>query len=139
MPTTVVSTPARRLDADPVRVYDVLADFGRWSEWNPTFRARGVAAVGARLLILPRSTPLVLPARVRVADRGVALSWGGGGPLGAEAEHTLRLEATDDGCILHHQEVFEGPLAVVTRLVKGVLDGRYAAMDDALEARLSAA
>lgn len=55
------------VDAPPERVWEVLTDFGRWDEWNPTlFRASGPPTVGTEVRMKLRLGPISVPMRQQI-------------------------------------------------------------------------
>ena len=113
----VVAAPAERL-------FDILVDAPRWSEWNRLLRVvRGeLAADGSfvgRIALGP--LPLFFDATVTRFERGRALAWKGP-RLGllqrlAVGEHYFELEPlADGGTRLVHGERFDGVVPNIERV-----------------------
>lgn len=131
------------IDAPPDRVWDVLADFASYAEWNPFIvRADGTAEPGNRLHLRMQPvrgravtvTPLVVE-----ADRARRLRWRG--RLGArwifDAEHEFVLQALDGGGTrLRQHEEIRGVLVpfLARSLERGTLPA-FEAMNRALKDR----
>jgi hypothetical protein len=129
----------------PPLVWQVLADFNSYSEWNPlNVAASGVAVRGARIAMT-----FANPARpgrfvrqtvtVTACDPPRLLAWRGYVPLLFEGVHSFVLEPDGSGTRLFHGEVQKG---LVPQLLfsDGVLGERfvpaYEAANRALAARL---
>jgi hypothetical protein len=97
---------AIEIDAPPERVWEVLADFPAYAEWNPFMReVRGRPEVGARLRIRMRRKGgrwLSFRALITVADRPRELAWEGVGLRGhwpglVRGERRIRIEPRPGG------------------------------------------
>lgn len=130
--------------APPSLVFHELADFARWSEWNPVMSwVRGQPWVGGRVAAVVRVEgllPFAFVARVVRFERDAAIAWAGGVPGVARGEHFFELEVTGDGGTrLRHGEDFTGAL-VERAMVSGVerrLVAAYESMNEALAARVA--
>jgi hypothetical protein len=129
------------IDAPAETVWDVLADFGRYPEWNPRTRIEGVAESGARLRVSPAPDaprmPTFRPA-VRRAD-GRELRWLGHLYVRGlfDGDHRFRIEAVDDDrSRLVQSERFAGLLAgpILRRYGRDTEEG-FAAVNAALKER----
>lgn len=105
------------IPASPDRVYAVLADFARYSEWNPlNLEARGEARVGARVAMVFRDLPgkpgAVIRQTVRIvaAEPGRELAWAGHVPIMFKGRHGFLLTPEGEGARLVHTEVLSGLL-----------------------------
>lgn len=88
------------IEGSPESVWTVLADFGRYREWNPFIQeASGEARTGARLKVRmfpPGGKPMTFQPTVRAVSPGEELRWVGhlGFPGLFDGEHTFRIEQT---------------------------------------------
>lgn len=125
--------------APRAEVYEVLADFRRYDEWNPYHvRVAGLAEKGAQLDVRvsrPDGVVVDVPhVRVLQADPGEALAWGGGIAGLFRGEHRFDLaEAPDGGTRLRHTEVFSGLFIGYADLPVPVLTEGYELMNRALK------
>lgn len=100
--------------APPEKVWDVLADFDRYAEWNPlNLEARGVARPGARIPMvfrnLARPTGVIRQTVTLVAcERGRGLAWAGRIPILFNGRHHFELEPEGQGTRLRHGEDLGG-------------------------------
>jgi hypothetical protein len=130
----------------PGRVWGVLADFGRYAEWNPlNLEASGEATVGARVRMR-----FVNPARpgatvrqvvtVTRAEPGRALAWRGHVPLLFTGDHLFELAPEAGGTRLFHSETLSGliPWSFSDAVIEERFVPAYEACNRALAARLSA-
>ena len=139
----------REIDAPPGRVWEILTDFPRQPEWNPSIvsiEAEGPLRAGARLTFVgPRNdkgATMRFRPRVLVADPPRELRWLG--HLGFrglfDGEHVFRLEELPGGRTRFVQEEhFRGVLVPFLRrmLARDTVRG-FEAMNDALAARAAA-
>jgi hypothetical protein len=134
------------LAAPPGRVWDVLADFRRYSEWNPlTVEAAGEAVAGARVrmrfLNLARPGATVRQTvTVTRAEPGRVLAWRGHVPLLFTGDHLFELAREGGGTRLFHSETLSGlvPRTFSDALIEGRFVPAYEACNRALAARLEA-
>lgn len=135
-----------RLDHPPERVWDVLADFDRYSEWNPlNTEARGEARLGARIpmtfLNLARPGGGVIRQTVRLVacERGRSLAWAGNIPLLFRGRHHFELEPDGEGTILRHGEDLDGliPATFSDQQIARDFVPAYEAVNQALAKRLA--
>lgn len=129
------------------RVWDVLADFRRYAEWNPlTLEAAGEAVAGARVwmrFVNPArdGASIVQTVTVTRAEPGRLLGWRGQVPLLFTGDHLFELAPDAGGTRLYHSETLSGP---VPRLLfsDAVIESRfvpaYEACNRALSDRLDA-
>jgi hypothetical protein len=123
-------------------VWAILADIGRWPEWNPFATARGRLAVGERLEVEirpPGQKPMTFRPRIVTLDPGVELRWLGhlGVPGLFDGEHGFRIEpAGEDACRFAHFEAFKGLLVTPLLWLAGDATRRgFESMNEALKAR----
>jgi hypothetical protein len=132
------------IEAEPERVWAVLADFSAYREWNPFMReVRGRAEAGSRLRIRMRRTGgrrLAFGARVLVADPPRELAWVGVGPLGhwpglVRGERRITIEPRPGGgSRVTMRTVFTGLLSGRMRWLDAYLPS-FEQMERALKAR----
>lgn len=126
------------VDAPAAAVWEVLADFERYPDWNPMMvRMIGRPERGAwlRLHVDVRGSIRRLPARVLVADPGEELRWGGGVPGLLWIEHYVCLSPDGDRTRVVHGERFTGLLGPI--LGRAMRPEIYEAMNQALAQRLA--
>lgn len=130
------------IDAAPDKVWRVLADLPRWSEWNPFItEASGGLAVGERLAIqvvppgqkAARFTPEVIE-----VEEARALRWRGSLPVPGlfVGEHYFGLSTADDGTRLTHGERFSGLLIPLMGGMLRATEEGFHEMNAALKARV---
>lgn len=124
-------------------VWDVLADFERYDEWNPfTPRVDVEPRVGgrARLTVVMGERTITSPERVRVWDPPHQLAWGLrlGGPWLLEATRYQQLDALGPQRTCYRTwERFRGPLApLVERLHGDTVSHGFASVAVALRERV---
>lgn len=125
------------------RVWTILADFPRWSEWNPfVTRLEGDLRVGAALLArlqLPGRAPMVMRPRIVMLETGRELRWLGAlGVRGIfDGEHGFRVVPEAVGrCRFEQFETFSGLMATpILWLVETATREGFLAMNRALKAR----
>jgi hypothetical protein len=106
--------------AAPARVWQILAAFGSYAEWNPFIREiSGVLEPGRRLRvkIVPHGhRERVFAPRIIVATPGKELRWRGRWLLPGlfDGEHSFTIEPDGAGCRFRQDETFSG---VLTRFV----------------------
>lgn len=134
------------IPAPPMRVWEVLADFDAYAEWNPlNIRAAGHAALGARIPMTIRN-----PARAGATTRmemtvtrcepGHALEWTGRIPVLFTGRHFFLLAAEGEGTRLDHGEDLSGllPLTFGRRTIAHAFGPAYEAVNAALADRVAA-
>lgn len=131
------------IDAAPERVWEVLTDFERYSEWNPFMRIIGRATEGARIAVElrpPEGRGAAFRPTVTAAEYGREFRWVGhlGVPGLFDGEHRFVLEPDADGgrTTLTHAETFRG---VLSGLLFGTVgenaEAGFRRMNEALKAR----
>lgn len=134
------------IPAAPDHVWAVLADFGRYSEWNPlNISATGEARPGAKIrmtflnLARPGGT-LDQTVTVTTCEPGRALAWTGSVPLLFRGRHHFTLEPAGAGTRLLHGEDLGGLIAATfsgTQIARDFVPA-YEATNRALAARVAA-
>jgi uncharacterized protein YndB with AHSA1/START domain len=102
--------------APPELVWDVVADFKRWPEWNSDVKSMSVdgpAAPGTTFTW--KAGPGTLTSTVQKVDRPSAIGWTGT-TMGIRAVHVWRFEPREHGTVVHTVESWDGLLA---RLLRG--------------------
>ena len=130
----------------PERVWDVLADFGRYAEWNPlNLEAEGEARPGAKIrmrFLNPAKPGATVRQTVTVtrADRGRALAWRGHVPLLFTGDHLFDLRPEATGTRLNHSETLSGliPWALSEDQIERQFVPAYESCNRALAERLNA-
>ena len=129
--------------AAPVdRVWEILAGFDSYPDWNPFVREiSGTPAVGERLRAVlqpPQGRGLTIKPTVTAADPGQRLSWIGrlGVPGIFDGQHLFELTATEVGTRLVHSETFRGVLVpVLWRSLETGTRAGFEQMNEALKDR----
>jgi hypothetical protein len=127
------------------RVWDVLADFRGWDEWNPVItrmRATLSAKTPVSFIIAVGSRELKVRAEMVKVEHGRELRWRG--PPNAlvgrllRGEHYLLIDGGKAaGCRIVHGERFEGLLLpAIWGKVRSDLEQAYFEMNRALKARV---
>jgi hypothetical protein len=105
-----------RIEAEPGKVWAVLASGPDWGAWNSFItRVEGELRVGARLkntLEMVGQKPMTFKPTVLKAEPGVELRWLGRVLIPGlfDGEHYFKLEAAAGGTKLTHGEIFKGIL-----------------------------
>jgi len=131
--------------APAAAIWQVIADIADWGSWNPLYpKAEGAVRIGAQLtleLALPGQAPRIL--------RPVVLDWVPNEQIlwrlslfGGLMKSTRFLEIeqlSETGSIFANGEMFEGLLGPrVARRLRGPLRAGFAAMGEAVKARVEA-
>jgi hypothetical protein len=135
------------IDADPQAVWAVLADFGRYAEWNPlNLKAAGEAKLGARVdmtflnLASPGGSTIRQTVVVTTCEPGRGLAWTGHIPLLFGGRHFFELEPERGGATVRYGEDFRGLVAMAftpARLARDFTPA-YEAVNRALAERVAA-
>jgi hypothetical protein len=130
------------ISAPVERVWAVLSDVSRWSDWNPFVRSfTGELKIGERVTVKigppGRSTMTFRPRILEVDQKIIWL-----GSLGFrgifDGEHHIELESLAEGTRVRHFERFSGILVpLLAGLLKDTASG-FTAMNEALKARVEA-
>jgi hypothetical protein len=132
------------IEAAPDRVWEILTDLPRYSQWNPFIReAAGTVAVGNRLsLRMVRATGKASTFRptVLTADPGKELRWIGRllVPGIFDGEHRFVLAAANGGTRLTQSEKFGGLLIPFTGKLLNETADSFAALNKALKEQAEA-
>lgn len=134
------------IPAPPEKVWDVLADFARYAEWNPlNVEASGQAKLGARVSMVFQN--LASPGRLIrqtvtlvACERGRALAWTGRIPLLFNGRHHFVLESEGQGTRLRHGEDLGGlvPMTFSAGRLERDFVPAYEAVNRALAERVAA-
>jgi hypothetical protein len=126
------------IEASPAEVFEVLADFKRYPQWNPYHRSvQGEFVEGAPLNIhiqRPDGEEIEVPPHMQsiVTDREI--SWGGGVKGVFYGEHRFVLTPSSNGAThLQHDEDFWGVVVQFTNISHAVLTEGYEGMNRALK------
>jgi len=102
------------IQADPERIWPILADAPSWPEWNSGVeRVEGQIAPGERIKVVSELNPgRAFPVKVTELEPGRGMTWTGGMPLGlCKGVRTFELRPEADGATrFTMQERFSGPL-----------------------------
>ncbi|GAA2077542.1 hypothetical protein GCM10009801_33710 [Streptomyces albiaxialis] len=131
------------IGAPPERVWDVLADFARFHEWNPFLvEAEGRAEPGTRLKLrfkLPGGgMEMVFRPTMLVCERGEMLRWRGrfGMPGVFDGVHTFRLTPRDGGTDVLQSERFSGALVPFMHKIITASERGFADLNTALKSHV---
>ena len=133
------------LPASPERVWAVLADFSRYSEWNPlNTSAAGLGRMGERVRMtianpLNPRRPMRMTVRIMRFKPERLLVWAGEMPFVFRGEHVFRLDPAPEGTRLLHTETITGLIThrITDRAVTEKFVPAYDAANRALAARVS--
>lgn len=135
------------IPASPLVVWTVLADFARYSEWNPlNLEAHGRAAVGERVRMVFRNLAgregAIMKQTVQIvaAEPGRELAWRGDVPLLFHGRHGFLLTVEGKGTRLVHTERLSGLAPALwsrARIDRDFLPA-YVEVNAALAARVAA-
>jgi hypothetical protein len=112
----VIASSSIEVSAPGAVVWDVLADFPSWPDWNPdvkTVTIDGPVAEGTQFRW--KTGPLSIRSTLREVERPRVLAWTGTSP-GIRAVHVWRFESRNGGTIVTTEESWAGPLP---RLLRG--------------------
>lgn len=133
------------IEAEPRDVWAILADLGRFAEWNPFMTAAsGELKVGARpkiTMTLPQAKPMTFSPTVLEAQEGRKVRWlGKVGFRGLfDGEHTLSIEPRPGGGsrFVNHER-FAGLLVPFMGKTLKKAEAAFDAMNKALKERAEA-
>ncbi|MEM9495584.1 MAG: SRPBCC domain-containing protein [Pseudomonadota bacterium] len=134
-----------KIDAEPCTVFEVLADFDRYPEWNPYhIRVNGTLEVGAPLEVRvsrPDGKVVDVPhVRLLEVEPCRTLVWGGGVSGVFRGEHRFDLVPGPANITkLSHTERFSGLFIGFADLPVDVLTQGYEEMNAALKSYIEAA
>ncbi|MGY0236287.1 SRPBCC family protein [Longispora urticae] len=126
------------INAPVSRVWEILVDFARYPEWNPTLAyVSGEAVVGAALLTRAGiGTPgeREFPGTVVAVEPGELLVTEGGMPELLYGRHHWELTADGAGTRLRNRETLTGSMAAdVLAAGRAALEAEFAAFNRALK------
>lgn len=133
------------IDAAPDVVWEVLADFAAYDQWNPAMRIDGSPEVGARLvvdLLSEEGKATTFKPTVLVATPGRELRWIGRLLVKGvfDGEHSFVLETAADGTThLVHGERFSGLLVFFLQGTLRKTQARFEAFNGALKRHVETA
>jgi uncharacterized protein YndB with AHSA1/START domain len=114
------------VSAPPELVWDVLADFERWPEWNPDVKSVSLNGPLVEGTVFRWKTgPSTITSTLQAVDRPRTLGWTGE-TFGLHAAHVWQFEAGDGSTHVTTAESFDGWLARLLR--KPVLKQRQQAV-----------
>ena len=130
------------IEASPADVWEVLADFDTYPDWNPFVRSiSGTLSQGERLEVSLGASgkkPMAFSPIVTIVVPGEEIAWLGHlGMKGIfDGHHHFRLSPTDTGTRLDHFEEFSGALSPVVLAAIGKTTARgFNEMNEALKDR----
>ncbi len=133
------------IDAPPAAVWDVLATFRSYPEWNPFVREiSGEPDLGRRLhvrLQTPSGRGFSFKPRVTAAEPAQRFAWLGrlGLPGLFDGHHMFELTCSDNGTHLVHREEFRGLLVpFLWRSLDTDTRAGFEQMNQALKSRVEA-
>ena len=132
------------IPAPPMRVWEVLADFDGYADWNPlNIRARGHAAPGAKIPITFRNpardgSTIDMVVTITECEPGRSLAWLGRIPILFTGRHHFRLTPEGEGTRLEHGEDLSGliPMTFGHRTLARKFGPAYEAVNGALAQRV---
>lgn len=137
------------IDAPPVRVWAVLADFAAYAAWNPFMpEIYGMLQAGTRLrvrIVPPGSSGMTFRPRLLTVTPEKELRWRGHllVPGLFDGEHRFLLEPADGGqrTLLRHGESFSGLLlpVIFSARAQAATRAGFEAMNAALKRRAESA
>jgi hypothetical protein len=129
--------------APPMAVWAILADLGRYSDWNPLFHeASGEIAVGKRITLRSvhpaNGRMMTVQPKVISAETGTELRWVASLPGIMSGEHSFVLSPADGGTRLVQMETFRGLLVPLAGKTIGRAEASFRALNEALKGRAEA-
>ena len=127
----VIASREAEIAAPPDVVWDTLADFERWPEWNPDVKSLeldGPVATGS--VFRWKTGPSKITSTLEAVERPSELGWAGK-TFGARAVHVWSFEPRGEGTLVRTTESFDGMLPRVMR------KRMQAMLDETLEDGLS--
>jgi len=104
---------SRTIEAEPDKVWALLADAGSWTKWNPTvISLEGTIAVGSKVKLVSTVNPKrAFKLTVTEMSPPRHMTWADGMPLGLfKGVRTYALTPTDGGSVFTMEEVYSGLL-----------------------------
>jgi hypothetical protein len=141
MPSLTIDTTVD-INAGPDAVWNVLTDFGSYSEWNPVMRIEGAPEVGTKLIVHMTGAGghgMSFKPKVLAATPGKELRWLG--KLGlrgiAAGEHFFVLTTNNGGTTrLNHGERYSGALIALAKGSSANSGAGYEAFGQGLKHRV---
>ena len=103
------------IDASAQRIWDILVDGAKWTDWNPTVvKFEGAILEGRTVKVYPAINPKrAFPVKVAAMHEPRVMVWRGGMPLGLfTGTRTYELNGTGSGATeFTMHEKFSGPLS----------------------------
>jgi uncharacterized protein YndB with AHSA1/START domain len=119
----VIASTEAEIGAPAEVVWDILADFESWPEWNrdvESLELEGPVAPGT--VFRWKTGPSKITSKLESVDRPTELGWTGK-TLGAKAVHVWSFESRGDATVVRTTESFEGLLPrLMRRRMQKMLD-----------------
>ena len=99
----------------PEAVWDLVADIGRWPEWNPDVKTAvldGPVAEGSTFRW--KAGPSTITSQLIAVERPRLIAWTGS-TMGIRAVHVWHVRAVEERTLVRSEESWEGPLPFVLR------------------------
>ncbi|MCW5906483.1 MAG: SRPBCC domain-containing protein [Chitinophagales bacterium] len=130
------------INAPAEKVWSILTDFGKFSEWNPFILSiEGKKEVGAQLKVVLKNgkgTSVFAP-KVLVSEQNRTFEWLGSLPVPGlfNGQHKFHIETISDNQVKFiHNEQFSGLLAgLLMKMIGEETRKGFIAMNDALKKR----
>ena len=116
--STFLARDSLLIGQDPERVWQVLADVERWSQWWPGVEEARLGsswAVGEPLELVFKGNPTDGPARIECCRVGRELAFSREGVLWSRASTGLRLEPKPGALLVTVESMVRGPQAFLAR------------------------
>jgi hypothetical protein len=130
------------IDAPADRIWAILTDGSKWTDWNPTVvKFEGSIGQGQTLKVYPAINPKrAFPVKVSHFQAPRVMVWTGGMPLGLfKGVRTFELNGTPSGAVeFSMREVYSGPLAPLIGRSIPDLQPEFEKFVQALKARAEA-
>jgi len=114
------------IDALPKRVWDVLTDFGRYTEWNPLFVSAEGSVINGSRIRLTHKPPFLRDVQLggRIVqlepERKLAFQTGMVIPGLYRCESEFRLEVADGLVRVHHRQSYGGLMVAMIAGANGI-------------------
>ncbi len=129
------------IDTTAERIWQVLADFESYPQWNPMLinvrtHLEPGAEVRFEVALREGARPLRLKANINVLQTAAELAWRGGMSPLITGQHYFRIEPLDEQrCRFHHGEHFKGLLLPLLKPILNNASSLYEAMNSELKQR----
>lgn len=132
-----------QIEAPPMAVWAILADLGRYQDWNPLFReASGEVGIGKRIRLRsvhPASgRTMTIRPKIVAAEPGAELRWVSSLPGIISGEHNFALSPADGGTQLVQSESYRGLLVPFSGKTFAAAQASFRALNEALKKRVEA-